>query len=221
MWLQKNHLSLHPNHYLNVINMKKLFSLAILALSAFSVSAQIWLGGSLGFDRTKEKRSQLNNYTVEGTQYSFDFSPEIGYNLSDKVAVALSLTYSHSSSSDISVTNNSTGMQQTGGFLNGATNSYSIAPYVRYYLTDGRLRLFADGQVGFSTSHTQGYDYSSNMLSVGVRPGLSFDVNDRLGLVCHVGYLGYSHDWSGDNAHGNIFRFELIDHLSLGLYFNL
>ena len=65
--------------------MKKIFMMAVMAVAALSANAQVWLGGSFALDFSKN--------TAKENMTSFEIAPEVGYNLSDKWAVAMALGF--------------------------------------------------------------------------------------------------------------------------------
>lgn len=146
--------------------MKKFLLSAITAIMALGASAQNWYsGGQLTFGRTTESVSG-----VKSTQVTI--LPEIGYNITDNVAVGseLGVSYRKSGSEEKTVV--------------------KVAPYMRYtYLNFERVRLFVDGGVDFGIGCAHGS--TAVEYGIGLRPGVSLDLNEKFSLVAHVGFLGY------------------------------
>ena len=68
--------------------MKKFIATFVIALATISASAQTYLGGGIGFSSTD----------MEGKDKSltqFAITPEIGYNLDEKWALGLGVSYSY------------------------------------------------------------------------------------------------------------------------------
>lgn len=104
--------------------MKKfLFTLAA-AVVAVTASAQVYLGGEVGFWR---------NYDQNHT--NFNITPEVGYNLDENWAIGTTLGYDYQ-------------------YLDGIkVNSFVVAPYARYtFVKFDNVSLFLDGGFGFATS---------------------------------------------------------------------
>lgn len=142
--------------------MKKLILAAIIALFAVSANAQkYYLGGSLGFWRNSDEKTT-----------SFTIAPEIGVNVSNRVAIGLGIGYGYADIDGSSV------------------NTFTASPYARYTCcTLGPVKLFLDGGVDFSLLSGSGETYYA--WGVGIKPGVSFDLNDKFSILAHVGFLGY------------------------------
>ena len=185
--------------------MKKIITLTMLALSALSAQAQFWVGGSMNIIHSKEDNPTAET-TGQTTTFAFKLMPEVGYHLTDKVALALSAGYKHTYLHDV---NNNIPYDES-----RSTDSYYLTPYVRYYFNNGRLRLFTNGEIPFSSD-----DHGTN-IGLALRPGVEFEVCPRMGLLCYVGALSYNHSSHG-NYSRNTFDFRLSDQIYLGVYFNL
>lgn len=172
--------------------MKKIFMAAIIAMSAVAANAQVWVGGKIALDIEDEKATDKTN-TV------FQFSPEVGYKLSENVDVAVALAFASVKKGDAD-----------------ATTAFGVNPYVRYsFAKCGNVSFFVDGGVEYATWSTGGSTWG-----IGVRPGVAFAVSEKVGLVGHLGYIGYQKDSKslGDNS-----RFGVgVDNtnLTVGVYYN-
>lgn len=149
--------------------------MAVAAVMALGASAQDWYaGGQVTFGRSTESASG-----VKSTQVTV--LPEIGYNLTEKLAIGsvLGVSYKKSGSEEKTV--------------------LKIAPYARYtYFSTSKLNLFIDGGVDFGIGRAHGH--TAVEYGIGLRPGISYDLSERLSIVAHVGFLGYQ---SGNNAAKN------------------
>ncbi len=183
----------------------KLAALVLLTSISSAASAQVWIGGSLGYNHSEtgfdEKwGNEIGNTT---TDY-FHFAPEIGCNLNEKVAVALALGYDHS---------------------NGMSNQWRFNPYIRYHFAEsGSIRFFIDSGLIYSHSHYNGLEAGIDTFGFSFNPGVSYAINKRLGLVAHLGELGYTHghvDATVGCYSNNNFNLGVTNSLSLGMYFNL
>ena len=63
--------------------MKKILVAAVVAFSSLAANAQIWMGGSLGFDYTDNDNSKAVT--------TFTISPEVGYTLDEKWDLGLAI----------------------------------------------------------------------------------------------------------------------------------
>lgn len=192
--------------------MKKFFMVAVMALTAAAANAQVWVGGSLNFNTSSTKVESLE--VNSGT--NFEIAPEVGYNLNDKWAVALALGYAHSENATLSLG------EET---LNGTSNSFSIKPYVRYtFVKSGNFSVFCDGYLEYETVHYQGMDNNINAFSIGLTPGISYDLSSKVSLVAHVGQLSYGHAWcdlGNATVKHNQFDLNITNAISFGAYVNL
>jgi len=172
--------------------MKKLFLTAVLAVVTLTASAQVYVGGELGFWRD-----------WDANKTEFTLAPEVGYNLSDKWAVGLEFMYNHD-------------------YDGHKRNTVGIAPYARFtYAKWGPVNLFLDGGFLFAASKVKDTDSSSNAWNVGIKPGLSVDLTEKLSFITHVGFLGYQ---DADDSYGAFkrgFGFDLKGHsLTFGINYN-
>lgn len=179
--------------------MKKIFILAAAAMMSLSAFASdLYVGGSVGV---------LHNATDDVT--TANILPEIGYNLSDRAAIATAIGYSYVGK---------------GGAHN---HSFVFDPYVRYtFYQKGIVSLFVDGGVDFSagvTHYEHGGDNDASItVGIGFKPGIAVNLNDSFSIVAHTGLLGYTY---GNKAAKNGNRFtggglDLSNAISFGLYYN-
>jgi hypothetical protein len=172
--------------------MKKFFTILVVAIVAVTANAQVYVGAGVQAWRDADA-----NKTTLG------LSPEVGYILSDKVALGMALDYQYA-------------------YKQGAkVHSFAVAPYMRYtFAKVGNVNLFADATAGIASSKPKGGD-SSTGWQAGIRPGLSIGLNDRFSFVAHVGFLGYrdadEYTYYGSNGFGaNLSSSDLM----FGLYYN-
>ncbi|MBO5185524.1 MAG: outer membrane beta-barrel protein [Prevotella sp.] len=181
--------------------MKKLFLMAAFVVASVAASAQVYVGGSLGFESSKE-------YKDAETLTSFSIIPEVGYNLSDNLAVGIQLGYA---SQDIMLAGEDEDVK-------GTASAFSIAPYARYtFAKSGAASFFVDGGIIFTS---YGSDADGSNFGVGLRPGIKFAVSDKVDVVAKTGFLGYSKD-NDDLGGGSKFGLSIDNtDLSLGVFFN-
>lgn len=192
--------------------MKKIIMMAVMAVAAVSANAQVWVGGSLGFNTEKAKFGDVE--LSSGT--SFEISPEVGYNLNEKWAVALALGYSHNDNTTI----NFAGME-----VEGMSNQFSIKPYVRYtFVKSGNFSAFCDGVLDYSTTHINGVENNFNSWGISVVPGIAYAISPKVSLIARLGKIGYQHDYFDEGVDyrtNNKFGVNLSNAISFGAYVNL
>lgn len=179
--------------------MKKLFSLIAVAFVAMSVNAQVYVGGSLGINAWSSQKN-----AGDRSETTFTILPEVGYNLNDEWAVGTVIGY---------VSDKWVG-------VNGISESaFTFNPYARYtYLKAGKVSLFVDGGVDFTTASKADW----NELAIGLKPGLAVSLSDNISFVSHLGFIGYD-VYNPDGDDNNISKFGLNldgNNLTFGLYFN-
>ncbi len=181
--------------------MKKLFLMAAFVVASVAASAQVYVGGGIGFQSSKADTDGAKAAT------SFSITPEIGYHLDDNWAVGIGLGYSHAkSSSEVK------------------TDAFTIEPYARYTFAKwNNVGLFVDGVVGYTnkTVKEDGEDdVKTNTFNIGLRPGLSISLNDKLNFVTTVGFLGYKNtDYDAYKVNSYGFDFDLSN-INFALYYN-
>lgn len=164
--------------------------MAAFVVASVAANAQVYVGGGIGFSSYK------GGYEGAEAQTSFSILPEVGYKLDDKMAVGIQLGYlSTENENDLNSLGVADGVTKVEGF--------TIMPYLRYtFVKWNRVSLFAD--LGFGYTHTKasmeldsrdGVDVEAsskvNSWQLGVTPGLSIDLNDKINFVTKVGWLGY------------------------------
>ena len=175
--------------------MKKIIVVLAAALIGFSANAQFYVGGSLGFDNDSPKNGDATT--------TFSITPEIGYSISDKLAVGAYL-----------------GINTVSGDMGRFT--WQINPYVRYTFAQvGSFSIFADGGLNL-----YGYKYKNANASgfnwgLFVAPGCAYSLTDKWSLVAHFCSLYFNSSSYDGNQTGTSFGLELTNTISsFGFYYN-
>ena len=168
-----------------------------MAATSLVANAQLYVGGELGFWREWQDGANTTNLTI---------LPEIGYNLSDNLAIGTVIGWEYA-------------------YVQGIkANGLTVAPYLRYtFFKWDNVNVFVDGGFGFATAKVKGMD-AQNAWSVGLKPGVAVNLTEKLSFVTHFGFLGYrdSDDEIGPEIFGrNGFGLDLNgNNLTFGLYYN-
>ena len=175
--------------------MKKIFMTLAAVCVAATMNAQGYIGGGIGLQST----SHDGNTTT-----AIKLMPEIGYNLNDSWALGIALGYSEVKNDD------------------DKDKIFTVNPYARYtFAKFDKVNLFVDG--GLDYTHSDYAGAKANAFSVGLKPGVAVNLNDKLSFVAHAGFLGWStskEDHDGAKAY-NTFGFDLDgSDLSFGFYYN-
>lgn len=164
-----------------------------------SVNAQVYVGGSLGINAWSSQKN-----AGDRSETTFTILPEVGYNLNDEWAVGTVIGY---------VSDKWVG-------VNGISESaFTFNPYARYtYLKAGKVSLFVDGGVDFTTASKADW----NELAIGLKPGVAVSLSDNISFVSHLGFIGYDVlNPDGDDNNTSKFGLDLNgNNLTFGLYFN-
>lgn len=201
--------------------MKKSIISLLLTLATLTANAQIWLGGEIGVNTNK---TTLGSDKISSSS-SIEISPEIGYNLNDRWAVALRLGYTHLNNHEVQLINITT---------TGNCNQYSIEPFARYtVLHTDKISFFIDGGVHYKALYKADYDAPLNTIGADIRPGISVALSHTVSLVGHVGVIGYDHSWmkyrgnydwipeQGNTLKDDAFNFRLLGSVSFGVNIQL
>ena len=197
--------------------MKKIFVMAVMAAATLTANAQWWAGGSFGLDF-----SSTGKFNDDKNTTSFEIAPEVGYNLTDKWAVAVALGFGTTNNTAV---NNSWANGADGIFSQQSINTtkleesntyFMVNPYARYtFYKTAPVSFFLDGGVGFKFfNHERG-----SQMTVGIRPGISFAATKKLSLVASTGYLGYlkNSEKAGD---GSKFLIGMFNSINFAAYYN-
>ena len=182
--------------------MKKILMTLVAAFVSVSMSAQFYVGGSVGFASFDDSNKSHS---------AFKFVPEVGYNLDEDMAVGISLAYTQGSTAAAWLLTDP----------NEDYKTFSIAPYLRYsFAKFGPVTVFADGC--FEYAHIDNNGAKANGWGLGIMPGIAVNLNEKFSFVSHIGRLGYSQskeDVSGEKA-VSTFGIDLDNALTFGLYYN-
>ena len=151
--------------------MKKVLILFAAAMVSYVANAQFYAGGAVGLQT--------------GDRSSLTIAPEAGYNLNDDFSVGAVVGFINETS-------------KAGEFKN-TTSELLINPYVRWnFMEWAPVQFFLDGSFEFSsvsTSIKQGDNKDSKTYScmrLGIKPGISIPVNEKLSFVGHLGFVGFA-----------------------------
>lgn len=180
--------------------MKKILLTIVAVMAAINMSAQIYVGGSIGFGSVKP----VGGGDSEAT---YKFIPEVGYNFTDEWAAGVSLGYQKGA---CSLGNGAFGQDTT-------TEVFGIEAYARYTPWDFDLiKVFFDGGFGFASLKDLGTEFS-----FGIKPGIALCVTDEISLVAHVGFFGFENfSPKGGGKSGSAFGLDMNNGVSFGVYYN-
>jgi hypothetical protein len=175
--------------------MKKFFMTLAAVCVAATMDAQVYIGGGIGL--------QSSSYDGNTTTV-IKLMPEVGYNLNESWALGIALGYGEVKDD------------------NTKHKTFAVNPYARYnFAKFDKVNLFVDG--GLTYAHTDNAGAKANSFSLGLKPGIAVNLNDKLSFVAHAGFLGWTTskpDVDGAKS-TNTFGFDLDgSDLSFGFYYN-
>ena len=165
--------------------MKKILMTIAAAFVVTAMSAQVYVGGTLGFQNNKS-----NTSTTENTVTGFGINPEIGMSLDDKLGVGIQLGFnSNKNKTEYVGTAAGTPSVET------TITTFELKPYLRYQLFQvSKFNVFVDGGVDFAIESQK--DMKSGLdLGLFVTPGIAYNVTDNWSIVAKLNDMfnfGYS-----------------------------
>ena len=195
--------------------MKKMILAALVAVASLSANAQVWVGGEVGFSAGKT----TNNGTKLGAGADFNLIPEIGYTLNDKFDIAVAIGIAHNNGNGKAYAG-SEGYDAYGMVLDDVNrNAFTLNPYVRYkFANAGDFTFFVDGGFSYTMIHYSGNDDNANQWGLGFKPGIAYNISDKVSLVAHIGRLDYNFFKQGDIKNNEFNMGVSGNNLTFGAY---
>ncbi len=171
--------------------MKKILMTIAAAFVATTMSAQVYVGGNIGFNTSSDKTNKAAETTVTG----FNINPEIGMALDDKMGVGIVLGFgTNTTKTENNAVSPSTSVKKT-------TTDFNIKPYLRYQcFSAGKFNVFVDGGVDFGISKTKDMKPAMD-LGLFLTPGLAYSINEKWSMVAKLNDMfafGYHKDAVAD-----------------------
>lgn len=130
--------------------------------------------------------------------------PEVGFKLKEKWGLGVRLGYGSQGSGDSKYT------------------IFSIKPYVRQQLLSfGQINLILDYTLLYQNEGVK--DNKTNTIGVGIAPGLAVNLNKKISVVTHLGFVGYTSaklDVEGAEAVNKFTLNANAENLGLSVYYN-
>lgn len=185
---------------------------ALLFVTTLSANAQLvkgtkQIGGYLNVFSTKtENDSSYPFDSPKNSSQSFQLSPTLGVFLTDHIVLGGSVSFGLT--------------KQTSSYIDGITgdenkNTYkgksiNLGPYIRFYKPLGEsaaLFLQGNAQVGFGKTKSEGLENDvvrkSTSFNLGIRPGFTFFLSEKLGIEGTFGALTYSWTKEAEDREGS------------------
>ena len=178
---------------------KIIISIIVMLMTTLTMSAQVFVGGSLGISYQIHEEWDKKSPTA----FQFSISPKIGYKLSNRFSVGTLLSVSSGTSKEILWGSPNHDKKQT-------STSFGASGFGRYSLFEiSKFALIAEGQIGFRRSSWKtlhrfsGWDewwdpptsaISATTFYVNVFPVLAYNLSNKLTLDVSFCFfnIGYS-----------------------------
>ncbi len=197
--------------------MKKIILTALVAVASLAANAQIWGGGTIGFN-TAKITDKVGGVKTELKTTDLNINPEIGYSINENWDVALSIGYYHGKN-----TQKTFGRDLSGIFDNGFAdnlNAFKLSPYVRYsFAKAGDFAFFVDGGFSYIFNHVSSDEKNYNVWDIFIQPGIKYSLSEKVTLVAKTGNLSYVFAKHGEKKL-NAFDLGLSSAVTFGAYVN-
>ena len=167
-----------------------------VALAVPALAENMWIGGNIGYENASVKSGPDGDVDAN----SFTIAPEFGYSLDETWDIGLDLVYR-------------SGKNDAGSFAEGVpvvyrgneTNSYGIAPFARYHVTQiAGVDVMIKGSLFYNSTTIKEIsptgDATVNSYGIAIAPVISYSINETwsIGATLNFLELGYSHSSSSD-----------------------
>ena len=143
--------------------MKKIMMTLATLFVAVCASAQVYIGGGVGFANTSYDHD---------SKFSWKIAPEIGFQLDKKWDAGISLGYSG---------------------VEDKEKVFEVAPYVRYTACSAKIvDFFIEGTIGYEHHDLQHSSSDYDVWEVGLKPGLKVNLSNHVAFVTKIGSLAIS-----------------------------
>ena len=183
--------------------MKKILLIAGLILAVTTINAQYYIGGSFGISGNSGKNA--DGKKIGYSNMNFSITPEIGYNLSEKSDIGISVGFLNNTRKSYQFTPDEMSSKIT-------TSGWSLSPYIRYsFINFGRFDVLGKFALNFSENIIKYFDgegnqndkYSSTIIGVNLVPLLFYNLSDRIALYTQLNFLNLDFSSITDKRDGS------------------
>lgn len=195
-----------------------LIALTGICVNAQTVAKSILLGGDVSV-RTQQQKIVDSDRKIQNTQ--IHIMPMVGYFLTDQMAIGVQTGISSSKRR----------LHDEGDHADYSQNILMLSPFIRYYLTSGKVGVFGEGSfsLGYGFLKQSEPDHTdkgnTTQFSIGVSPGIYYAIHPKMMLEFSAGWLGYQYadiKMDGNKETSSSLGFDFgTTGLSLGLTFIL
>jgi len=184
---------------------KVILAVMFASIMAVGAQAQLFVGGSVGFDFEEKTRTTGSTISNLPLGVSFDFSPKVGYYLREKLAAGVMISLEIGFEND-----------RANDPRKSSSFEWGFAPFMRYTtLSRGDFSLLLEGGAGVfggwskSTRGTNTTEGPKNFgIDAGVMPILSYSLTERVNLEVSSSLLrfGFSVESSKTGAGDSLWQ---------------
>lgn len=153
--------------------------------------------GEFSFNSQNADYSNSNG-DVNRNDFNFNIAPKVGYTISDNLILGLGVGYAHSKTEMEDDNNNIEGNDSK-------INAIEFFPYIKkFFPVSKKLALHLQGETRFTFRKNTFDNYyndervhNSEIIFIGIRPGISYNMTKNILLQANIGSLGYQH-FSGE-----------------------
>jgi Outer membrane protein beta-barrel domain len=143
-----------------------------------------------------ESKSDVENSTKNETYFSFN--PSMGYAIKNNLMIGMGLGYGYGN-------NNLAFSDSSNRSFNNNSKKYSVFGYIKKYIPVGdKFSLNFKGELNFSKSKNNRNsvrnnlfeiqdDDTTNSVSIGISPGITYFLSKHFALESKIGLLGYTY----------------------------
>lgn len=148
----------------------------------------------------------------ESSTFLFNITPKLNYFIDDNLSLGFGIGYNYRNIDNIDNNQNLTTQN---------TNTFSFNSYIKkHYFIASNLSFFLQGEITYQTGKIKNsFQNSSNTLTsdintffIGIRPGVSYFLTNKIAIQAYFGSLGYTNDTIKNNSNSlkeNQSRFNL------------
>jgi hypothetical protein len=182
------------------------FFAAIFLFCASSLTAQVFIGGNLGFNSNSYVDEYGGNTNTKNTRTALNLGPTGGYFFTDKLAAGIDLSFN-------SYTEKTTADPET----TSVSKNIGFSPFIRYYVIKlNKFAVYGKSYVGasfgtgkFTSGGTTTDSPRSTIFRFGFTPGISFDISNKIALEAAINVLniGYYINTQKSDTNGTTYKY--------------
>ncbi len=160
---------------------KAIFTFSLILLTTIAGYSQKSVEGfSKGSTLVSGQFSFSSESKGKSTTTAFEFSPSLGYFISNNIAIGFQLGVTNNQSSF-----SGTSLSKTTGFTGGV--------YARYYTNPtNKFSVFGSAGLNFGSTNNKTDSLKTTSYSLGFAPGISYFLSNHFAIETTIGSLGFS-----------------------------